>query len=387
MGLATGWRTRRSSQDFCVGSAVSTSTEAVLPQIYEAALLPERWSAVLEEVGRSIGTPAMALLTRRRGLWTGYAASRALEKSIAHYIKSDLPARSDTTRRLLTLDRARFVSDEEVYSHEEWELEPFRSEWARRWGWNHFAATAVEVPPGDHMIFHVQRRETDPGFTRDDLAVLDALRPHLARAAGLTAQRRLQRLQTTTEALALIGLAACILDREGRVLAANALLETLSDHVRWLPLGQMTLVDRRAYGQFLQALPLVLDPVGGQPRSFASRTGSGEAAVLHLLPMTTASRDLFDSELAILIVTPVAAPEAPDLSVIQALYLLSATEARVAQSITRGNTVEQIAALFGVGRETVRSQLKAVLSKTRTTRQAELAALLAGLARWPRSPR
>ena len=41
-------------------------------------------------------------------------------------------------------------------------------------------------------------------------------------------------------------------------------------------------------------------------------------------------------------------------------------------------TVDAIAEGLGISRETVRTQLKAVLAKTGATRQADLAALLAG---------
>jgi hypothetical protein len=54
-----------------------------------------------------------------------------------------------------------------------------------------------------------------------------------------------------------------------------------------------------------------------------------------------------------------------------------------ARAITQGKTTEQIAAAAGVSCETVRSQVKAVLAKTGTARQAEVAALLAGLPKRP----
>jgi DNA-binding CsgD family transcriptional regulator len=58
---------------------------------------------------------------------------------------------------------------------------------------------------------------------------------------------------------------------------------------------------------------------------------------------------------------------------------LGEAEARVARGIAERQTVEAIADSFGISRETVRAQLRAVRAKTGLARQADLAALLTGL--------
>jgi DNA-binding CsgD family transcriptional regulator len=79
------------------------------------------------------------------------------------------------------------------------------------------------------------------------------------------------------------------------------------------------------------------------------------------------------------VVSPITAPEAPDATLIRGLFDLTASEARVARGITRGLTIDEIATQYGVDRETIRTQIKAVFDKTGTRRQAEVASLLAGL--------
>lgn len=158
------------------------------------------------------------MLTRRNGSWTGYAVSKPLEEPFLAYLQTDIATRSDTTRRLLAADRACFLCDDDLYTAGEWEREPFRAEWGRSWGWNHAAATAIDVPSGDFLIFHAQRTDGVPSFTGRDIAALDSFRPHLARAGFLAVRWHLQRLRAAAEALTLIGLPAAVLDRDGRVL-------------------------------------------------------------------------------------------------------------------------------------------------------------------------
>jgi DNA-binding CsgD family transcriptional regulator len=78
------------------------------------------------------------------------------------------------------------------------------------------------------------------------------------------------------------------------------------------------------------------------------------------------------------VVTPVDRAAVPTAEVLQGLFDLTPAEARVARGIGQAETIDTLAEATGVNRETVRSQLKAVLAKTGTRRQAELGLMLTG---------
>ena len=354
--------------------------ETLIQEIYEAAALPEQWPRVLEQIGSTVGAKHAVMLTRRSDAWIGWTASEPFQPAVTAYINSELPLTSQITPRLLAADHAGFLRQMDVLTHEEWEADSFRRDLSRHFGLNHAAATAIQVPSADFLVVHVQRPEGQPGLSDRELATLDSFRPHIARAGLLAARWRLQRLSAATEALALVGLPAAVIDRDSRVLAANDLIERMA-HVRWLARDRLRLVDGHAQGLLQKALASLFEPFNGSVQSFASRVGETDAAVIHVVPTSGQSRELFDGGLAVLVATPVTAPEAPDAQVIRALFDLSPGEARVARSLTRGQTIDQIADGSGVTRETVRTQVKAVMAKTGTTRQAEVAALLAGLPR------
>jgi DNA-binding CsgD family transcriptional regulator len=103
------------------------------------------------------------------------------------------------------------------------------------------------------------------------------------------------------------------------------------------------------------------------------------AMVVHLLPVAGDARDIFNQAMAILVVTPVEKQKAVGANVLQGLFDLSPAEAKVARAIGQGKTVDEVACELDLGRETIRTQLKAALAKTGTTRQAELVGLLAGI--------
>jgi DNA-binding CsgD family transcriptional regulator len=68
---------------------------------------------------------------------------------------------------------------------------------------------------------------------------------------------------------------------------------------------------------------------------------------------------------------------APAQSMLQAVFRLTPAEARLAIGIARGRDLEAIANELGITVATIRTQLKAVFAKTNTSRQSELAVLLA----------
>jgi len=117
----------------------------------------------------------------------------------------------------------------------------------------------------------------------------------------------------------------------------------------------------------------------GPVRSVPVRGHAGKAPkVISVIPISGA-QDGFAGLGAVLVVNTAEPRSAPSLEILKSLFDLSPAEARVAHGIAARKTVEAIAARSGVSRETVRCQLKAVLAKTGTKRQVELAALLLGL--------
>jgi DNA-binding CsgD family transcriptional regulator len=79
---------------------------------------------------------------------------------------------------------------------------------------------------------------------------------------------------------------------------------------------------------------------------------------------------------ALLLLTDLQQAPAPDPDLLARAFDLTRAEARLAALVAAGAAPSQAAAALGVGRGTVRSQLKAVFAKTGTHRQSELAALL-----------
>ena len=209
---------------------------------------------------------------------------------------------------------------------------------------------------------------------------LDALRPHLARSALLSARLQLERARIASETLAIIGLPALVLDEKGKVLAANPLIEALTGYVHWRAQDRVSLKDRGADNLLRDAIAAI-DVVGGAGvRSFPVRDAANDAMmVAHVVPIRLSARDIFVRCAAVLVLTPVTLPQAPPVELVQSLFDLTPAEARVARSLASGETVEAIASTRGVSQNTIRMQVRGVLEKTGCNRQVDIVALLTAI--------
>ena len=358
--------------------------QELVGRIYEAAGDPEQWPPVLHDLGHLVGAAAGAVLATRTDRWVGWRCSPGTPAGIDDYLRSEAATHSQITTRLVQADKAGFVANDALMTDAAWMADPVMTEYGTRAGLLHAAATAIHVPTGDLVVVHLHRQAGLPKFDARDLARLDAYRPHLARAALLAVRWRLERLRAATEALGLVGLPAMIVDLRGRVLAANDLIQRTSAWVAWRPHDRVALIDPAANELLQGALAALREPVSTPVRSIPIKAAaSGEAAVVHVIPTVGQARDVFLGAFGIIVITPVAASASPGTQILRALFDLTPAEASVAQAIATGAALEQIAAGHSVRTNTIRTQAKAVFAKTGTHSQAQLAALLGGLARMP----
>lgn len=350
-------------------------------QIYEAATVPDLWPAVLSDLCREVRATEGFLVTWRTDHWIGLScSSESSRERLDAYARSDAPLRSITTPRLLATNAPGFLADQDLFTEEEYGSDPMMTEWARPSGLYHGAATAIRMPNGDVAVVQIMRRKGRPAFSREAIDRLNHHRPHIARAVMLAARWRMERLRAAMEALALLGFPAAVFGANGHVMMANSLIQEMKDHILWGAEDRIEFADRSAMPLLRRAVDSLDDPASATVRSFPLRgRNPGSAAVAHLVPITGRSRGLFEGGLGILVVTPVKGPNPPDLALIQSLFDLTPAEARVAHGLVKGWTIDEMAEQHGTVRETVRSQVKAVLHKTGSRRQAEAASKLSGL--------
>jgi DNA-binding CsgD family transcriptional regulator len=349
-------------------------------RIYESAFVPELWPGVLDELAQIAEASGGALWITHNNVkyWT---ASSSLQERAKQFVEGNFFQRGTSFSRLFGARHAGFLTESDLFTPAELDLEPlYRDLWRPRGiGWA--VATAIPMPTGENVTFVFPRRTERGPVERNIVHKLDGLRPHLARTALMSARFQLERAaRVASETLAALGLPALILNEQGRVLAANSLIEALTGYVRWRAQDRVSLKDRAADQLLRDAIEAIDVPGGPGVRSFPVRdTGAEAMMVAHVVPIRLSARDIFVRCVAAFVLTPVALPQAPPVELVQSLFDLTPTEARVARSLASGKTVEDIARDGGTSANTIRTHVRGVLEKTGCNRQVDIVALLTAI--------
>ncbi len=349
--------------------------------IYEASIVPERWPALLDKLAcRNDAAMGSVFITSPDGSirWIGTEGANRL---IGDYLALDRPIERIRMEKSALLTHDGFYTDHDflddaVFRH------PYYTDflYPRNYGW--FTAATFNLPTGDATHIGFERHRDRGPFERDCIDGLDRLRPHLGRAAVLSAQLGLERAKGMAQALNTVGIPGAALKPNGTLYAANRRFEALMPEVVLDRRDRVRLAEANADALLEDAIArLRTGGAKGQSRSIPVAAREGRSPLIfHLVPVRGAANDIFSHGLALLIATPIDRGIVPTAEVLQGLFDLTPAESRVARAIAEGKTIEAITLLHGVSRETVRTQLVAVLRKTGMSRQAELVALLSGKA-------
>jgi DNA-binding CsgD family transcriptional regulator len=370
---------------FIGGSADTPQTAAdggagLVDRIYECAFAPELWPGLLGELS-GIAKARTGFLFISNGRVHDWASSSQIGvDAMRSYVESGWVANSERLRRLLTRRHSGFIGDHEVFTAAEMAADPFYQNmlYPRGLGWA--VATAIHLPTGDSFSISLEREYRTGPVEETTVQALDCLRPHLARAALLSARLQLDRARIASDTLAALGLAALVINEQGKVLAANPLIEGMEDFVVWRAHGAVSLNDRGADKLLREAITTTDVARAAGSRSFPVRNAESDATVVaHVIPIRLSARDIFARAAAALVLTPVTLPLALPVELVQSLFDLTPAEARVARELASGLTVDDIATAGGVSPNTIRTHVRGVLEKTGCNRQSEVVALLTGL--------
>lgn len=349
-----------------------------IDRIYEASVLPELWPGVLDDIAAMTESRGGLLFSARKALhWT---ASETVREVFSDYVADGWFTRCSRRVCIMNAEEPGFFTEQDFWNEDQMGADPIYRDFFRPRGLGWSAGTGLRIPSGDNIVFSVERAFERGPVEPEHVERLNALRPHLARSALISARLGLQRAEGATEVLTALRLPAVLLDDAGRVVEANDRVEAVSGDIGVGARDRLTLADRAAADRLAGALSTLGTPEGQGPCSFPLKDDLGApVGVLHILPVRRTAHDIFGRAYALVVLTPIGTDRSPSADLMRSLFDLTSSEARVATGLALGRTLEEIAADGGVAITTVRSQLRRVLEKTGCSRQAEVAALLAGV--------
>lgn len=373
--LISAGATQSASHQGSMKSVSPDSAEELIDLIYEAAVLPEFWPAALDKLAtlsQSLGSILIARSTD--GLKMTASTPMFMQEATEYFLT--FSAQNERLRRLIALGRSGFVADSDVFSQEEIVKEPMFSDYLIPRGLGQGIATVIPMPTGDEIILHCEGRFQGAPTAPALIARMDLLRPHIARAALVASRIAFEKARTAVETLSRVGIPAAAVSLSGELLLTNPGFEAESQVWTTRFRDRLALQDGVAQALLVEALRATRH--GTSVRSIPI-TKTGGPAILHVLPVCRDARDLFSRAAAILVLTRATDRSGPPDSLLQALFDLTPSEAVIAKKLSLGLSANQIAAESGRSLETIRNQIKRVLSKSGHSRQSDLLVTLAVL--------
>ena len=312
--------------------------------------------------------------------YTSAVNSVEYDQLMPAFLKDGWSERDPNLPRAIALNHAGFVTDQDLLSDEEIATNEVYCNFYRKHGIGYRAGTLIPIPSGDSIAIVIPRHQDHGRVPRESSIcwrTAAASGPGLACGKPPCSSAHLLRF----DALQALGLPGAMLRGPAGCSPANGMFDCVDTFAVSGSCPGVTITDVAAdslLAETLGALPLAGSrTVKSIP---VSATIGHVPMVLHVIPVRGSARDIFTHATALLVVTPVDRAAVPTAEVLQGLFDLTPAEARVARGIGQAETIDTLADATGVNRETVRSQLKAVLSKTGLSRQQELVSLLAGKA-------
>lgn len=350
--------------------------ETIIEEIYRASITPERWYDVLNRMVEITDAEGALLFTSGAGIMRWICSPR-IASVVREWIASGWVDRNSRAR-LISMTEPRFLTDHDGFTPEELEADPFYKEFLRPHGLGWCAGTVIHPPSGDTVVLSIERAYEKGPVEREAVERLNRLRPHLERAAALSAAAGREHARTVVDLLQTIGVPAVVLNRSAQSMAVNPALLSCGPNIGLDADDRLMFSDPRAQASFAKALAAISDPHTEVTRRsiVISDVQHDPHFIAHLIRFDDSARSIFSEAQTILVVTHEKEQPAPDPALLMNLFELTPTEARIASLLVKGHSVRTIAAMQGVETNTVRMQLKAVFNKTGVHRQAQLVSFL-----------
>lgn len=234
--------------------------------------------------------------------------------------------------------------------------------------------------------FVVFRRRGEGPFSDEEIASAERLIPHLKRSfqMRLALESASRARAPLAEALDRLPLGMLVLDEDRQVLIENAKatqILAMDDGIRIQPAGPMA-SDPQESAELRKLIDRAMDPT--RKNSFdatgfmqISRPSEKQPLEVMVSPLLAATEGSIAARAAMAFF--VSDPEEGHIPASEALgeiYSLTPAESEIVQLLAKGLSLEEIAEGRGISVNTARSHLKHVFSKTGTSRQSELLALV-----------
>ncbi|HHT8991039.1 TPA: helix-turn-helix transcriptional regulator [Burkholderia cenocepacia] len=361
--------------------------DALLTKIYEGPLEDVPWGGALEQIRVHLHANYATMILRwpasgHAGLMINASENSAPLPGVAsynsYYYALD-PFVNLPTDRVVTVD--------ELLGAGVWRNSAMYVEFLKPLDVGHLMGADLHTHDGVECRFRVCRSHRDHAFSATDKAVCNALLPHLKRAVRLHAKFGMVESERTLYASTidrmLVGTA--ILDERGAIMKTNSVADEIFAECDGLRVrggaleASYPLEDRKLQKLIRQVLAERTGSTPSVAHAIAVPRPSGKprlGVLIRAVPLSEWSEDNPRRPACAVFIRDAERKSQASHEIVRKLFDLTPAETALALALVNGQTLEEAADELAISKNTARSHLRAIFSKTGVTRQATLVRLL-----------
>jgi DNA-binding CsgD family transcriptional regulator len=352
----------------------------VLDRLGEAAVNPEAWRDIMDDICKAVGASA-ALLLQSDIRTPDVPRTESIDEGTQFYFRNNWHLRDPRAKAFPRMMAGEVMTDLDVMTPEQIRSDPMYNEVLFPFGYRWFAGVGFWADSAAWALT-IQRTGREGVFEARDKQVLAQLAPRLTETATLATAVGRVALTSMTDVLNRVRQPALVLNREGTVLRTNEVADSGFDDEIRIRERRLVLRDKQAMTKLDHLISMIRstpDAVAIPASPILVRRTTKPPVVLRILPVDGAARSVFLGARAMLILSNLVARAAPDPALIGQAFDLTPAESRLTAMLATGASIASASERLGISRETARNHLKSIFSKTGAHRQSELVRLISQL--------
>mgnify|MGYP006240950667 FL=1 len=361
-------------------------------ETYNAVVAPSLWPGVLDQIVEACGARGCIVYE-----WHVQETERRLRTTV---ITSDYdPALLDTYMRIfhdwevkdqdmfecqsLEKDIVELVSELDCYPDQREYLSRPHVRRLMQFDVRHRYASLLDKDNPWRARFSLQRSEAQGHFTAEQRATMRLLLPHVAKSMNLGSQFNDQREEQSAvlNLIEKLSVGVCLLDSMGRIIVKNSLFDQQQDMFRAFridPAGRLSMLNAGSNRQFRGLLNDLVahGRFGARPRKeamFASSPDQDGQLCIEVVPLDRSDEIGSRPFNGALVVTrDLREPISINLELAKWTFELTTAETDVIDMVCLGLTNSEIAQRRDRSVDTINSQVKTILNKTRSHSRTQL---------------
>ncbi|MEQ1743549.1 MAG: helix-turn-helix transcriptional regulator [Candidatus Nitrotoga sp.] len=356
---------------------------SIISDLYEGILDQQSQNKALHNLAQLLGSEHVALTTwNKRTNLTHIIQSSGLPEACTSAFQEHFYLLDPSRILVKKISPGQWYIDHLHFGNKAINCSEFYQDFMKPYGFGSLSVSPIASDEESDSFIAIQYKNIAQSQKTDQLKQLFGLLGHLRRALNIQLHFESIKIQNAffQASLEQIRLPILIASGDGKISYVSRLADTLLSHRT-----EIKMVANRITGcdtlnrKLIYAIQLACG-LNGLKVASGLRVGVDSNTALHLLitplPIDHQCCYQIHQNMALIVIQDLNLPMLPKKILLKQMYGMTLAEARVAIDLIKGMAPKEIAHEAGVAISTVRSQMKAIFSKTGASKQADLLRML-----------